>query len=213
MGWPAPDDVVLDKNESRRRLYRNRRDALKREIAELRERKEKRERRSSVDPTLDAIVDLLTSQAFDDWYQALTGESSVDWVNSVLNVSPKFLHPIGMTMVEWIEFSYKNMVHKHRMRHSGYKLLVAEEIRNCKDSHRRRRLQQRLATPRWADPSEIAKIYRQRDRLNKQTGVAHEVDHIVPIQHPLVCGLHVEHNLRVITKTRNQAKLNHFMVD
>lgn len=213
MGWPTSDDVVLDKNESRRRSYRDKQAALKREIEELRERKKERDRQSFDDPALDAIVDLLRSQEFDDWYQGLTGESSVTWVNSVLNVSPKFLRPTGMTMVEWIEFSYKNMVQKHRMRDPSHRLLMAEEVRTCKDPHKRRRLQQRLATPRWADPAAISKIYRQRDRVNQETGIAHEVDHIVPIQHPLVCGLHVEHNLRVITKTRNLAKRNHFMVD
>jgi hypothetical protein len=39
------------------------------------------------------------------------------------------------------------------------------------------------------------------------------VDHIVPLVHPRVCGLHCEHNLAVITETENLAKSNHYWPD
>jgi hypothetical protein len=37
-----------------------------------------------------------------------------------------------------------------------------------------------------------------------------EVDHIVPIKHDQVCGLHVLRNLQVITRVENRAKGNKF---
>lgn len=46
-------------------------------------------------------------------------------------------------------------------------------------------------------------------RLRTQaTGVKHHVDHIIPLQSDVVCGLHVENNLRVIPATMNIRKSN-----
>jgi 5-methylcytosine-specific restriction endonuclease McrA len=58
------------------------------------------------------------------------------------------------------------------------------------------------ATPAWANLQAIALVY-MRARLH---GL--EVDHIVPINHPLVCGLHVEHNLQLLDGDANRAKGN-----
>ena len=40
--------------------------------------------------------------------------------------------------------------------------------------------------------------------------VKYSVDHIIPIQHELVCGLHVEHNLQIIPLIDNIRKHNKF---
>jgi hypothetical protein len=40
------------------------------------------------------------------------------------------------------------------------------------------------------------------------TGVRHSVDHEVPLQHALVCGLHVPWNLSISTLEANMAKGN-----
>lgn len=66
------------------------------------------------------------------------------------------------------------------------------------------------ATPPWADFSKIRQIYATARELQEATGVPHEVDHIVPLQHPLVCGLHNEFNLVPRTRAQNQAKKNHW---
>jgi len=39
-----------------------------------------------------------------------------------------------------------------------------------------------------------------------------QVDHEVPLQHPLVCGLDCEFNYRLITVEQNRAKHNRFEV-
>lgn len=62
--------------------------------------------------------------------------------------------------------------------------------------HRRR------ATPKWASKWKIDLVYAFA-RLRGLT-----VDHIVPLRHPLVCGLHVEHNLQPLSGAENTAKGN-----
>lgn len=67
-----------------------------------------------------------------------------------------------------------------------------------------------LATVPCADFVEIRKVYREADRLTQRTGVKHNVDHIVPLNHPRVCGLHVHWNLRAIPAGPNMAKSNYW---
>ena len=66
------------------------------------------------------------------------------------------------------------------------------------------------ATPDWVDRKEIRAIYADRRRVSAETGEVHHVDHIVPLVHPLVCGLHVPWNLRVIPAAENLRKNNFF---
>jgi len=39
------------------------------------------------------------------------------------------------------------------------------------------------------------------------------VDHIVPVNHPYVTGLHCEANLEIITVAKNEHKSNHYWPD
>ncbi|WBU54156.1 HNH endonuclease signature motif containing protein [Paracoccus sp. SCSIO 75233] len=69
------------------------------------------------------------------------------------------------------------------------------------------------ATPDWLtadDHSEIRGVYTKAARLTEATGIPHHVDHIVPLKHPLVCGLHIPKNLQVLTGTENVQKNNSF---
>lgn len=71
------------------------------------------------------------------------------------------------------------------------------------------RAARRMACPPWVDADHMARIhevYRLRRQISEQTGVVHEVDHIVPLQGKTVCGLHVWWNLRVIPREENNRR-------
>lgn len=66
----------------------------------------------------------------------------------------------------------------------------------------------KIVTPQWADHAVIGKFYAEAKKLEKWSGIKYHVDHIVPINHHLVCGLHVPANLQVIPARENILKRN-----
>ena len=64
------------------------------------------------------------------------------------------------------------------------------------------------ATPVWADGDAILGFYTLANTLSISTGVVHHVDHIVPLNSKLVCGLHCQFNLQVLTSLENLCKGN-----
>lgn len=69
------------------------------------------------------------------------------------------------------------------------------------------------ATPAWVDSFFVSEIYDLATRRTEATGIEWHVDHIVPLRSALVCGLHCETNLRVITSKENMTKSNFYWPD
>jgi len=82
----------------------------------------------------------------------------------------------------------------------------------AKDAERsaRQRAVERRATPEWADRRYIKLFYEMARLESERTGRPVQVDHIVPLNSPVVCGLHVEHNLQLLFARDNIAKGNRF---
>ena len=64
----------------------------------------------------------------------------------------------------------------------------------------------RSALVPWADLEKISEIYSEARKLGMH------VDHIIPLKHELVCGLHNEFNLQLLPPNENMAKSNFFEV-
>lgn len=58
----------------------------------------------------------------------------------------------------------------------------------------------------WANLEAIETFYIEAARLTDETGIPHEVDHVIPLNGMDVCGLHVETNLQIITRSENRKK-------
>lgn len=72
----------------------------------------------------------------------------------------------------------------------------------------KRRAQEKRAMPAWANSFFIDEAFRLAKLRERICGGKWHVDHIVPLQHKLVCGLHVERNFQVIPARDNFQKSN-----
>lgn len=76
-----------------------------------------------------------------------------------------------------------------------------------------RRAAEKRATPPWADAAATRAVFKRVKELQRETGVRHAADHIVPLNHPLVCGLHWHQNLAPVLYAENQLKSNSYWPD
>ena len=79
----------------------------------------------------------------------------------------------------------------------------------------KRRAARLSAAPAWANKFFISEAYDLAKRRTALRSGGHKwhVDHIVPLQSKLVCGLHVENNIRVIPSFTNSSKGNRYWPD
>lgn len=69
------------------------------------------------------------------------------------------------------------------------------------------------AKPPWQDWRSVSVFWERSKALTAATGIQHSVDHVVPLVHPIVCGLHVPWNLRIIPLADNVRKSNNHWPD
>ena len=106
---------------------------------------------------------------------------------------------------------YKNW----KARNPGLKAIQSSEWKRknpdkTNEATARRRAAKKNATPQWRNTFFLREAYALAKLRTKMTGITWEVDHIVPLQSDLVCGLHVEHNIQVISKEMNKVKSNKY---
>lgn len=68
------------------------------------------------------------------------------------------------------------------------------------------------STPDWCNDykDEWERIYNNRLQIEKDTGIKHHIDHIIPVINDKVCGLSVPWNYQIITEEENIRKSNKF---
>lgn len=69
------------------------------------------------------------------------------------------------------------------------------------------------ATPRWVTEAELQamnELYERARALTRETGIRHQVDHIIPLNGKTVSGLHVLGNLQILTQAENVSKSNRY---
>lgn len=72
---------------------------------------------------------------------------------------------------------------------------------------------EKQASPSWSNKFFIYEIYALAKMRTEFTGISFEVDHIIPLKHPLVCGLHCESNMQIISSFDNKSKKNYWWPD
>jgi hypothetical protein len=77
----------------------------------------------------------------------------------------------------------------------------------------KRRANQLTATPLWANRFFMKEAYRLAAMRTKMFGFRWQVDHTIPLQSDVVCGLHCEANLAVIPQLDNVRKSNRVWPD
>ena len=61
-----------------------------------------------------------------------------------------------------------------------------------------------------AGQKEMKRLYLTAQMMSLESGEQYEIDHIIPLQHPEVSGLHVPANLQIVTAVENREKGSHF---
>ncbi len=194
----------------------------RRELAELEKRRLRGhdpspravKRTEMAEKQLCLVHDKMRSVEFKAWYEATTGSPVDDFLDDVVIPFHEWisrgLRRLGMTQIDWTRLMVELVAARHPWTDPEKRVFWAGYLDECEDARERRTILQKLATPVWADRGKMLVVYAERDRLTRETGIEHHVDHIVPIVHPEVCGLHCELNLRVIPATENRAKSNMF---
>lgn len=74
----------------------------------------------------------------------------------------------------------------------------------------KRRAAKLQVTPAWIDEKAVKQYYLLADFLSSELGAEFNVDHVVPLQSDIACGLHWEGNLSLMLGGLNKAKGNRF---
>lgn len=120
---------------------------------------------------------------------------------------------------EYYEKNKENMLRKSAQKYAENPEIVKARTKLWKENNRAKhnaicmaRYTKKLkATPPWLDELMsfvIEEYYDLAQRMQKLTGVPHEVDHIIPLQGKNVCGLNVPWNLQLLTQSENASKKN-----
>lgn len=106
--------------------------------------------------------------------------------------------------LKWVANNYERFKEKQK---SWYK----QNLDKYASYSAKRRSVKLKATPPWLTEEHfelIFSFYQEAKRLQSIDGIERQVDHIMPLIHEDLCGLHVPWNLQVLTAVENNKKGN-----
>lgn len=115
---------------------------------------------------------------------------------------------VGKALAEFVERAVRRASLEAERRAKKLAAGIPEAAGPNRAKKLRRRHAIERATPIWADRDLIAEIYECTRKLTEESGEQWDVDHLVPLRHPLVCGLHVPANLIPMRRDMNVQKGN-----
>lgn len=113
-------------------------------------------------------------------------------------------------MAKYYEANREKLKAVARRNGKGWRKANLDKIAAKQAERRATRLR---ATPAWADFAAIAELYAKSQTLTTMIGEPFHVDHIVPLKSKIVCGLHCEANLQILTGFENMSKNNRHWPD
>lgn len=103
---------------------------------------------------------------------------------------------------EWNKKDYEQNKEQFKERNKKWILSNYERYRKYQTAYTASyRFYKKQATPKWTSEEAIFEFY-------KNCPQGKEVDHIIPLNHPDICGLHVPCNLQYLSRFENAAKSN-----
>ncbi|PPD48378.1 MAG: hypothetical protein CTY14_02125 [Methylotenera sp.] len=116
----------------------------------------------------------------------------------------------------WVSKNKEKMaeyMRKWRIKNKENELAIAKKSRSKRVDAIRvlrnaRRAIEKQAFPKWANKFFMSEAYSLARERSKDMKIKWEVDHIVPLNSKLVCGLHSHTNIQVIPRCINKSKSN-----
>ena len=126
---------------------------------------------------------------------------------------------LGRQQKQWAATNSERLTATRRKTRLANLELVREKNREWKRANpdlvaaanARRKARKLKACPAWLTKDQhrqMREVFREAQKLTAETGVPHQVDHVIPLLGVTVCGLHVPWNLRVLTAEENVKKSN-----
>ena len=109
--------------------------------------------------------------------------------------------------IDWHREYYRKNVDKYAEANRRYRDGSKPKIA-ARTAKRRAAIRQRSIQLSDEHVMQMEWFYEESQRLTKETGVTHHVDHIVPLRGKSMSGLHAPWNMQVLTAKENLSKFN-----
>ena len=139
------------------------------------------------------------------WKQSLSDERTVLLKKNAVNRTTEWRK--NNPEKRALQVNAENLTESSKIRKSNWKKRNPDKV--TFDTQKRNALK-KMAIPLWANEFFIQEAYHLAKLRTKMLGFKWHVDHIVPINSKIVCGLHTHGNLQVIPAIENIKKSNKY---